>query len=491
MKPLLQKNDDLPLYLQIESLIKSWIEEGTLLPGAKLPSIREMSKRLKVSISTIIQSYSTLEAHGLIEAKPQSGYYIKTNLNHEANSANSFYKTIKSSPLPNPRYVQSKSRDLEIVRFCGNPDLIPLGSAIMHHLLLPTESLQRSLAKVAREKKIECMRYERLAGNIELCLEISKRSINMGCNTAPEAVQITNGCMEAINLALRVCTRAGDIVAVESPTFHGILRLLKTLDLQILELPTNSETGVDLGSFEEKIKKFNIKAMIVTPSFLNPIGSLMSDSDKEKLVQLCSKNNISIIEDDIYAELQFAGSRPLSLKSFDKKDQIFYCSSFSKTLSAGYRIGWIIPPEKFLERIELLKSATSLSSNSAAQLAIADHLSNHNYDRHLRKLRLTLSQTMHLMILSIEKYFPAGTKVSRPKGGCLLWVEFPSKINAYLLFERVLKKNISIIPGGAFSSADKYQNCIRMNAGVLWNSEIEEAIKTIGYEANKLDRSNY
>jgi DNA-binding transcriptional MocR family regulator len=472
-------NDGLPLYQQVETLIKSWVVEGTLVPGSKLPSIREMSRQLKVSISTIIQSYSVLEAHGVIEAKPQSGYYLKA-FSHDN------YKEIKSTPLPNPRFIQSKSRNLEFVRACSNPDLIPLGSALIDHSLLPTEALQRSLAKVAREKKNECMNYERLAGNFDLCLEISKRSMSMGCDISPYSIQITNGCLDAIHLSLVACTKPGDIVAVESPTFYGILRLLESLGLQVLELQTNSNTGVDLESFEEKMKKINIKAAIITPNFLNPIGSQMTDQDKEKLVQLCSKHNITIIEDDIYAELQFSGSRALSLKSFDKKDQIFFCSSFSKTVSPGYRIGWIVPPEKQLERIEMFKASTSLACNSAAQLAIADFLANHNYERHLRKLRLTLSQTMHLITMAIEKYFPAGTKVSRPKGGCLLWVEFPSKINTILLYEKMLKKKISIIPGTAFSSGDKYQNCIRINAGVLWGVEIENALKIIGNEAQKM-----
>lgn len=478
--PLL-RNDELPLYQQVETLVKAWVHEGTLLPGAKLPSIRQMSANLKVSISTIVQSYSALEASGVIEARPQSGYYIKNTLSTEGE-----FKAIKSSPFPNPRYVQSKSRNLEIVRACSNPELTPLGSALIHHSLLPTENLQRSLSKVARDKQMECMSYERLAGNFDLCVEISKRSMPMGCDISPHSVIITNGCIEALHLALSACTKAGDIVAVESPTFYGILRLLENLGLQVLELPTHSDIGIDLDIFEDKIKKVNVKAVIATPNFLNPIGSLMSDQDKERLVQICTKNNIHLIEDDIYAELQFSGPRPISLKSFDKKDVVFYCSSFSKTLSAGYRIGWIVPPEKFIEKIEMLKASTSLASNSAAQMAIADLLQNHNYERHLRKLRLTLSQNMHLMIKAIEKYFPSGTRVSRPKGGCLLWVELPVKTDAIVLYERMLKKKISIIPGVAFSSGDKYTNCVRLNYGVLWSDEIEGALKTIGQEAHKL-----
>ncbi len=471
---MLSKKDDIALYTQVANLVKAWIGDGTFLPGTKIPSVREMSKKLNVSISTITQAYSALEAHGHVEVKPQSGYYVKlqaTALNQNLN-----IDTIKSKAIGSPRYVQKTSRNLDIVEACSNEKLTPLGGATIHSSLLPTLSLQKSLLKVTRNNPDKAMRYAPMGGNQELRREIAKRSIASGFKTDANSVIVTNGCTEALNIALKAATSPGDIVAVESPTFHGILRLIEDLGLQILELPTSSDEGIDLASLEEKAMKFPIKAALVTPNFLNPIGSLMSDQNKERLVQICYKHNITIIEDDIYADLYYTSKRPVALKAFDKKDRNYLCSSFSKTLSAGYRIGWVIPPENELEKLLLLKSTSSSSTNTILQLALADHLMNHNYDRHMRRLRQTLNQNTYAIKQTIQKYFPEGTKVSSPQGGCLLWLEFPNTVNTMQVYEKALKKNISVVPGNAFSSGNKYNNCLRINTGVPWSPEIEKAL---------------
>lgn len=467
------RNSDVSLYNQVEGLIKDWISNGTLLNGSRIPSVRVMSKKLNVSISTVNQAYALLEAQGHIEAKPQSGYFVKK-------LATISTPAFKSRALPSPRFVKDSSRNLDIVNACSNEKLIPLGGAVIHTSLLPMASLQKSLLKVMRQNPEKAMRYPPLAGFPELQKEIAKRTFDAGFVTNTENVIITNGCTEALNLALKSCASPGDIVAVESPTFHGILRLIEDQGLKLLELPARSDQGIDLEAFEEKASKFKIKAALVTPNFLNPIGSLMSDENKERFVQLCYRYNITIIEDDIYGELYFTPTRPITLKSFDKQDKNYLCSSFSKTLSAGYRIGWVIPPESEKEKLLLYKSTNTSSTNAALQMAIADHLANHSYERHLRKLRQTIENNFVLITETIQKYFPQGIKITHPKGGCLIWIEFSPDTNTLELFEKALKKNISVVPGCAFSTTGKYMNCLRINAGVCWSSEIEKALIEVG-----------
>lgn len=477
--PLLANNKE-PLYVRVSEKLKSWIAEGQFLPGDKVPSVREMSAKLRVSVSTILQSYSTLEAQGFIEARPQSGYYVKLRQDLQ----NKF--DIKSNPKSAPRFIESDNALLDVIRSCGNTDLVALGGAVIHWSLFPAESLQKSLIKVARENLPECMKYERGVGAWPLRQLLAQRGSEMGCDLSAESVLITNGCMEAINLALKSITKPGDTVAIETPTYYAMLRALESLDLKVLELPASSQEGLDIDAFEEKLKKFSVTAVLVTPNFLNPLGSLMPDENKERLVQLCVKHNVTLIEDDIYAELRFQGPRPLALKAFDKKDQVIYCSSFSKTLSPGYRVGWIIPPKKLSEKIEILKSSLSVTTNSPAQLAIANFFENHNYDRSLRKLRQTLAQNVHLIRQKVQLYFPEGTKVTNPQGGCLLWVEFPNEVRALDLHRKALKEKISVIPGPVFSAHGKYQNCIRLNCGNPWSEQIDKALLRIGHLAHEM-----
>lgn len=467
------------MYVQIAERIKSWINEGTYLPGSKIPSMRELSIKLDVSVSTIIQSYQLLEQLGFLEARPQSGYYVK--IRPYLNEAG-----IKTRPATAPKFIQTNNTYLDVIHACGDKTLAPLGAAVVSASMLPTESLQRSLAKVARERGVDCVSYEFGAGNWQLRQELAKRSIEMGCDKTADSIIITTGCMEAINLALRAVTKSGDIVAVESPTYYGHIQAIEGLGLKILELSSSSQTGLDLEDFEDKLKKFQIKALLITPSFSNPLGSLMSNDNKQKLVQLSYKYNFHVIEDDIYAELQFEGKRPRSLKSFDKRDSILYCSSFSKALAPGFRIGWIIPPQKLFDKIEMMKFSNTVSANSAAQMAIADHLKNNNYERHLRKLRQNLARNMHFYSQKILETFPEGTRITTPNGGCLLWVEFPKGVNTLDLHQRALKHKISIIPGPVFSASEKYINCIRINTGAEWNATIEKALEKIGKLAKQM-----
>ncbi len=473
----LLKKDGNPLYIRVANRLKDWIQDGTYLPGTKVPSVRELTDKLDVSISTILQSYDLLENQGFIEAKPQSGYYVKMRSLLQEPSV--------SRPICAPRFVQSQDAFLDVIRSCGDPDLIQLGGAVIHNSLLPMESLQRSLARVARDNPQECMRYDRAPGYWNLRREIARRSVDMGCEVDPQNIITTTGAMEAINLALKAVTKAGDVVVVESPTYYGILHSLESMGLKALEMPCSTQEGIDLEVFEEKIKKFPIKAAILNPSFQNPLGSLMSDEAKEKVVQLCSRHGIALIEDDVYAELNFEGQRPSALKSFDKKDEVIFCSSFSKTLAPGYRVGWLISPKRMAEQIERFKFSASVATNSVSQMAIADHLIHHNYDRHLRKLRQTLAQNVHLVSQTVADHFPQGTKVTRPKGGCLVWVEFPEKVKALALHRKALQEGISLIPGPQFSATGKYTNCIRINCGNPWDSRIERALLRIGQLAGE------
>lgn len=467
-----------PLYAKVADHLKESILEGLYLPGSKIPSVRQLSKKFDVSISTVLESYSLLESQGLIEAKPKSGYFVKI-----PNTGNEPKLT---RPSAVPRFVQSDDAFLDVIRSCADPDLVPLGGAVIHPSLLPFKALVKSMNFSAKENIDKSLQYEKGTGNWDLRKEIARRGVDIGCQIHPQQVIITTGATEALQLSLRAVTKPGDVVAVESPTYHGILHAIESLGLKVLELPTCTGTGLDLAHFEEKIKKFPVKAAVLTPNFQNPLGSLMVDEDKEKLVQLCSKNRIALIEDGIYAELNFEGRVPRALKSFDKNDEVIYCSSFSKTLAAGLRVGWIVAPKNLMEIMERLKFSNTISTNSISQLTLAHFLRNQNYDKHMRRLRQTLAQNIHRTSQLVIQNFPEGTKVTQPKGGCLLWVEMPNQVRALELHQKALKEKISIIPGPLFSATGKYQNCVRINCGNPWEPRIEKSLLRIAALAKQM-----
>jgi DNA-binding transcriptional MocR family regulator len=300
-----------------------------------------------------------------------------------------------------------------------------------------------------------------------------------GGTLSPDDIVITAGCTEAINLSLRAVTEPGDIVAVESPTFFGFLDILETLGLQSMEICTCPANGIHLESLEEAMEKAPIKACIVMANAHNPLGCSMSDQNKERLVDLATRRKIPLIEDDVYGDLYFGPDRPRTLKSFDRDGWVLLCSSFSKTLAPGYRVGWVAPG-RFRERVAHLKRASSIGNPILPQLMIAEFLISGSYDLHLRKLRKIYIDQIDRMIHAISRFFPDGTRVTRPRGGHIIWVALPEQVDSLKLQQRALEEKISVAPGTIFSAGGEFQNFVRINAGIAWDDRIERALMVLG-----------
>jgi DNA-binding transcriptional MocR family regulator len=218
---------------------------------------------------------------------------------------------------------------------------------------------------------------------------------------------------------------------------------------------------------------------LVVSNFNNPLGSCMPDENKKRMVEMLAKKEIPLIEDDIYGEMYFGKTRPKTCKSFDKKGLVLHCSSFSKSLTPGHRIGWTIPG-RFKDQVIKLKRMHTVATNTLSQSAIALFLSNGRYELHLRHLRKALHTQSLRYVQAVSEYFPDDTRMTRPQGGFVLWIEMNKKINAYKLHKRALKHNIGIAPGQIFSSRAQFENCFRLSYGEPWSHRIDEGIKTLG-----------
>jgi DNA-binding transcriptional MocR family regulator len=321
-------------------------------------------------------------------------------------------------------------------------------------------------------------------GHIALRRQIAKRMTELGCPVDPDALVITNGCQEALGLALRALTQPGDVVAIESPTFYGLLQVIEALGLKALEIPTHPHDGISIEALEFALQQWPVRACIVSPNFSNPLGSAMSTARKRALVDLLGQKNIPLIEDDVYGDLGFDGARPGIAKTFDN-DGVVYCSSFSKTLTPGLRIGWIAAG-RYQAQIEYHKYVLNLAAPTAPQLAVAELLERGGYDRYLRQARRDYATAVARMIGAVEMYFPDGTRVTQPQGGFVIWVEFPTAIDGNILYQQALTHGISIAPGTMFSATGRYRNFIRLNCAVPWDTRTEKAIVRLGQLASAM-----
>jgi DNA-binding transcriptional MocR family regulator len=222
----------------------------------------------------------------------------------------------------------------------------------------------------------------------------------------------------------------------------------------------------------------------VVSNFDNPLGSSLSNERKEELVKILQGAQVPLIEDDINGDLCHNVDRPTVAKAWDRHENVLLCSSFSKTLAPGFRVGWIAPG-KYFEEILHQKIVSNIASTSPTQLAVAEFLENGGYASHLRKIGKAYAAKVAKMAEAIGTYFPSGTKVTRPEGGFTLWLELDKNINTGTLYAEALKKSITIAPGTLFSNSGRYSNCLRLN-GAFWSEETRWAVEALGRMVHKL-----
>lgn len=468
-----------PLYAALADSLQQLIEQGTLRAGHRVPSVRRMSLQRDVSIATVIQAYTQLENRGYLEARPQSGYYVRARLPMDTPEPR------MAKPMAKPSYVGVDDLTAEVIALSMNPSYLPFGAACPHHSLFPTQKLARLLGSVGRDDPSLIARHVLNWAYDPLAREIARRYLQAGTPLDHSELVITIGCAEALTLSLRAVAKPGDTVAVETPVYFGFLDAIQSLNLKVLEIPAEPRGGICLEALREALQRNEVKALLVMPSFQNPLGCTMSDDKKDKLYQLLQEFDIPAIEDDIYSDLHFSERRPKPLKAWDTDGRILLCSSFGKSLAPSLRVGWCAPG-RYLERVRRLKFTTTLGTPVVLQKTISDFLRNGGYDHHLRSIRRAYQNQVHVFSSAILRYFPGGTRLSRPQGGFVLWVEFPSGVDTLQLFREALAHRINTAPGALFSaSKDRYRNCLRMNCGMPWSSEVEEGMRLVGSLAQR------
>ncbi len=462
------------LYERIAAEVGDLIERGTYRPGDRIPSIRALARQRRVSINTVMEAYAQLENRRVVEARPQSGYYVASRL-------------AEPTPAPDSRAAREGlaatavtlgREPLEVMRRLADPALLPLGRGSPNAELLPADRLARLLTSEARRFPNESVTYAGRQGLKRLRRQIAKRSLDAGARLAPDDVVVTSGCVEAVTLALQATCRPGDIVAVGSPVYYTFLNSIQWLGLKVLEIPSSAHEGLSLPVLDYALRHHRVRACLVISSFNNPLGSTMSDANKEELVRLLARRDVPLIEDDVYGDLGFGPHRPRSTKAFDEKGLVLYCSSFSKTLAPGYRVGWIAPG-RFQEKVERLKSLFNIATASPTQLAVAEFLASGGYDRHLRALRRTYARQAAEARAAVGRWFPLGTTVTRPEGGFVLWVELPQEVDGFAVYDEALRLGIGVAPGTLFTAGDGFRNCLRISAAV-WSERIAQALRTVG-----------
>jgi len=462
------------LYERLAGEFSSQIQTGILVSGDKLPSVRHVSRQKAVSVTTVRQAYQLLEDRGMIVARPQSGYYVHWRHAKEPLTRDTGPHTTRLEPQRVE--IQDLPRRIRDDASIGN--LVQFGAAVPAPDLIPAGRLNNILARVIRSGSVPPHLLGTAQGCQELRIQVARRAFLAGCNMNAEDVYITNGCTEAIYLALRAVCQPGDLVAIESPTYFGVLQVLESLDLRVLEIPCDPATGLDLDALRVAVRQYPVRAAVVVTNFSNPLGACMPDANKRALVEILAEGQIPLIEDDLYGDLHFDERRPVVARSFDNQGGVLLCSSYSKSLSPGYRVGWLAPG-RWAEKVERLKAALNLFTPVAMQLAIAAFLETGGFDHVLRRMRRVYATRTEKMADAVLRYFPDGTRVSSPQGGYVIWVKLPELVDTLELYRQSLVQGITLAPGYLFGTGSRYRNYIRLNAAMFLD-ENKWAIERLG-----------
>ncbi|WP_368643249.1 PLP-dependent aminotransferase family protein [Castellaniella ginsengisoli] len=477
MKKLQQNGSQKEAFKRYEALaaeLAAAIHSGELRAGDKLPSVRQTVANRGVSASTVFQAYYLLEGQGLIRARDRSGYYVS----HGARLLPPEADTL-SQPLDEAAVVDISDTVFKVLESAMAREITPLGSAFPSPLLFPLDRLGRAVGDAARRLDPWSTVDDLTPGHADLRRQIALRYLAGGLHVHPDEIVVTNGALEALNLCLAAVTRPGDTVLIEAPTFYAALQSLEERQLEAVEVPTHPREGIQLDALERAIQRHRPKACWLMTTFQNPLGSLMPDAKKQALVELLSRHGVPLIEDDVYGELYFGARRPSLAKSFDKTGIVMHCSSFSKSLAPGYRVGWALPG-RYVREVARRKLTASLACPIPTQMALARYLEKGGYDRHLRRLRKVLQARQIVFAQAVGHYFPSGTRATRPAGGYFLWVEMPEHANALEIHRQALSYGISVAPGPIFSAKRGFTNCLRLNYGHAWDARLESAVETLG-----------
>jgi DNA-binding transcriptional MocR family regulator len=465
-----------PLYQSLAADLAGLIAAGQLKAMQRVPSVRQLAAQRGVSITTAVATLRHLEERGLIEARPKSGYFVAR----------------RRDPPPEPVTVELPRR----ARLVGTPAIMKrladaslsgavarLGQGVPDPALFPERALRASLLQVTRRDPSLLVDLPvRMGGSLPLREQIAAHYAQLGAALDADELIITNGCMEALSLAVQVAVQPGQTIAVESPTYFGFLQIAENLGVKVVEIPAHPRAGLSVPALRELLESRagrEVRAVAATPNFSNPTGSLMPETAKRELVRLCRAADIVLIEDDVYGDLSFNGARPVPCKAFDRDGRVLLCSSYTKTLAPGARVGFVAPG-RFRDTLRAAKHRLSGATSVLQQAMLHDYLARGRHPRLLRRLQQRFSAQVEEMSRAVQQHFPSGTRLSRPQGGFVLWIELPGDTDTLALHEEANRRGADYVPGVMFSVSGQYRNCLRLNCGYPFTVRTAAAVRLLG-----------
>ncbi|HUV37072.1 MAG TPA: PLP-dependent aminotransferase family protein [Patescibacteria group bacterium] len=487
----LTRDNGIPVYRQIIGQIVDMIESETLESGTTLPSSRDLADKLGVNRSTVYRAYMELAALGYVESTPGSYTRVRRrapvigrkrtdekgalNWRRRSNPASSrlydfFERYTPESPIPT------------------SEEVINISPLDLDRRLFPLDDFRRCMNRVLLHEGARTLQYGERAGYPGLREVIARRMQIHGIAASPDEILVTNGAQNAIDLILRLLAVPGARGVVEEPTYSNVIPLLRYHELRIAGVPMLAG-GMDLGTLERRLAKGNVSLVYTIPNFQNPTGITTSQEHRERLLALCERHGVPIIEDGFEEEMKYFGRVVLPIKSMDRNQVVLYVGTFSKVLFPGVRIGWIVAERDCIQRLIAIRRFTDLTGGALVQAAVAEFCRLGCYDIHIKRMHRFFRRRMAVALRALEKHMPPGVTWTKPDGGYTIWVDlsdFPDTgkpVNEFLV-----QYGVVVSPGDYYFHGAEPHRSFRISIASLDEREIGEGIERLGTALGALRR---
>ena len=370
----------------------------------------------------------------------------------------------------------------EMFKRMADPQIISLAGGNPASELFPGEELAEIAKDILTENPVGALQYGTTDGLPAMKDCAISRAKKADAYKDGESVIITTGANQGIDLAAKAIINKGDKIIVESPSFIGSLNAFRTYECELVGVKVDSD-GMNMDELEKALKENSGVKMIYTiPTFQNPTGTTMTAEKRKRLIELANKYDVIVLEDNPYGDLRFRGENVPTIKSLDTEGRVLYCGSFSKILSPGMRLGYVIGAPEIISKIEILKQVNDVHTPVLTQMMCVEFMKHYNIDDYIEKNRELYGKKCKVMVDSMEKYFPKGkVKYTIPDGGIFLWCECPEIEDITPVVDKALEKKVAIVPGSNFAIDNKApSNMFRLNYSSASPEKIEEGIKRLG-----------
>lgn len=374
----------------------------------------------------------------------------------------------------------------ELLKLIEKPEVISFAGGLPAPELFPIEEMKEISRIVLEESGIQALQYSTTEGFQPLREQIARRMNSKNkTNVTKDDILITNGSQQGLDFAGRVFLNEGDVVLCESPSYLGAINAFKSYGSKFIEVPTDKD-----GMIMEELEKIlevteNVKMIYVIPDFQNPTGITWTLERRKKFIEIISKYEIPVLEDNPYGELRFEGESLPSLKSMDKKGLVIFLGTFSKILCPGYRLGWTCASQNILKKFIFVKQVADLQASSISQIEVSKFIDLYNLDNHVKKINEVYARRRDLMLETMKEEFPEGVEYTYPEGGLFIWVELPKHLDSRIIMKDCLANNVAYVPGWSFFPNGGTENCFRLNYSNMSDDRIVEGIKRIGLVLRK------